>query len=85
VVGVIEIEEPPDQRACASCAKPVNWLWSYERKAWVAFVPGPDQQHPEIHGCRHAQDPPTWRDIRPGDPPSEVYVDTRNKIKETRR
>jgi hypothetical protein len=69
---VIQIDEPPDQPACSTCGALI-WLWSPRREAWVCFVTGPDRTVIRLHGCRHAQDPATWRDIPRGDPPNEMY------------
>lgn len=64
---MITIDDPPTKFACASCAKPLHWLYSARRHAWVAFVPSGDLQL-TVHGCKHAQDAPTWRDVRRVDP-----------------
>jgi hypothetical protein len=78
---VIQIDEPPDTAACATCG-PLVWLWSRRREAWVAFIAAPDGGPHAIrpHPCRHAQDYPTWREVREPDPPSAEYVEARKAI-----
>ena len=58
---MIEIPEPPDIRACGACMSPLHWLYSHERQAWVALIPGPDRWTPQWHRCRSLQEPVTWR------------------------
>lgn len=81
---MIEIDEPPDIAACASCGGLV-WLWSPRRLAWVAFVLQPERDLLRIHGCRHAQDLATWREIPHGDPPNDDYREAREAIKNKNR
>lgn len=72
---MIQIPEPPAVHACAGCASSLTWLWSARKGAWVAFVPDPtDGAVLRVHGCRHAQDPPTWRRLPHGQPPNEEYL-----------
>jgi hypothetical protein len=60
---VIEIPEPPDIQACASCMCPLSWLFSARRSEWVAFVPNTaDNRTLHLHGCRDRHAPPSWRD-----------------------
>jgi hypothetical protein len=68
---VIEIEEPPeDLRACATCSRPLVWLYSARTRVWLAFatVPG-DLDTLRVHRCR--LEPRTsdyWRYLEPQDP-----------------
>lgn len=62
---MIEIDEPPDIAACASCAKPLRWFWGpawSEKPEWAAFVPDADRL-PVLHMCRRLQGPHTWRQL----------------------
>lgn len=70
---MIQIDEPPDQRACTGCMNPLVWLYSPRRTAWVSFVPGPDPLSLKVHQCAPGQDLPTWRIVREPDPPNELY------------
>jgi hypothetical protein len=67
---VIEIEEPPDIRACAGCARPLVWLYSYRLGVPVAFVPDPGNvRRLDVHECeRWGLPPPSWRDVEQQDP-----------------
>jgi hypothetical protein len=71
---VIEVAEPPDTAACATCG-PLTWLYSRRREAWVAFIAAPDGGPHAIrpHPCRFAQDYATWREVRQPAPPTEEY------------
>ena len=71
---MIEIEEPPEIRACAGCVHPLLWMWSPRRRAWVSFVPGSDPLSLRVHQCSPAQDIPTWRVVREPDPPTPEYL-----------
>lgn len=78
---MIEIEEPPNTNGCASCASVLVWLWSARKKAWVAFVPDPlDPTVLRVHGCAHAQDRATWRELPHGDPPSDEYREIKEQL-----
>lgn len=62
---MIEIEEPPNIRACARCHRPLIWLWSGRTRVWVAFatVPG-DNEQLRVHGCPLYGEPvPSWRHL----------------------
>lgn len=62
---MIEIDEPPDIAACASCARPIRWFWGpgrSEKPEWTAFVPDSDRL-PVLHTCRRLQAPHTWRQL----------------------
>lgn len=62
---MIEIDEPPDTAACASCARPLRWFWGpseSEAPEWTAFVPDEDRL-PVLHRCRRLQGPHTWRQL----------------------
>ena len=57
---MIEIPEPPDIAACATCMHPLVWMWTARRTAWVAFV-SVDRLTLRFHECRPLQEPATWR------------------------
>jgi len=62
---VIEIEHPPDIRACAHHAVPLVWLWSPRAERWKSFEPV-DQDLDLIrrHRCDRLGDPePSWRQL----------------------
>lgn len=77
---MIEIAEPPDVKACASCASVLSWLWSPIREGWICVVPL-DARTFQLHGCRHAQEPATWRQLHRGDPPSGEYRIVREQLR----
>lgn len=77
---MIEIDEPPDQLACSTCGALI-WLWSPRREAWVCFVLGPERHVIRLHGCRHAQDYATWKDLPHGDPQPVEYVEAKRALK----
>jgi hypothetical protein len=72
---VIEIEEPPDTRACAPCSKPITWLWSPRTQQWVPFHPDTESTRTlHVHGCDVFGDPPpSWRE-RPTYPPETIHA-----------
>lgn len=62
---MIEIEEPPDIRACAHHAVPLVWLWSPRAERWKAYeaVDG-DLDLMRRHRCeRHGDPTPSWRQL----------------------
>jgi hypothetical protein len=67
---VIEIEEPPDIRACAAHSVPLVWHFSAQARVWKAWEPV--EENPEMmrrHRCEHHGDPlPSWKDERTFDP-----------------
>ena len=66
---MIEIPEPPDTAACASCASPLRWLWSARTGAWVSFATeATDNRLLRVHECppRGADRLPTWRNPTTG-------------------
>lgn len=78
---MIQIDEPPDKPHCASCGEPLAWLYSPTKEAWVCFVAcGCERWSLKPHGCRHAQDPATWRALPRGDPPSAEYIEIKKQI-----
>jgi hypothetical protein len=64
-IGVIEIEEPPDIRACAEHQVPVVWLYSARAEKWKAYVPvDGDTDTIRRHRCEYHGDPePAWRQL----------------------
>lgn len=67
---MIEIEEPPDIRACTDSMTPLVWLYSARTSHWVPFCTEPlDTAVLRLHRCRrHGDPPPTWREIQARDP-----------------
>lgn len=82
---MIQIDEPPTQAGCSGCMSPLIWLWSSRRQAWVCFVAGDQRDTLQVHRCQSGQDPPTWRQLVRGDPPSAVYRGWRDQIKSAPR
>lgn len=62
---MIEIEEPPDIRACAHHAVPLVWLWSPRAAKWKAYEPvDEDTDLIRRHRCeRHGDPQRTWRQL----------------------
>lgn len=63
---MIEIEEPPDIRACARHQVAVGWLWSKKHGRWLAWekIPGNDPDAITRHRCEFHGDPnPSWRQL----------------------
>jgi hypothetical protein len=68
---VIEIEEPPDDlRACASCSRPLVWLYSARTRIWLAFATVPeDLETLRVHRCRlQPRSSDYWRYLEPQSP-----------------
>lgn len=63
---MIQIDDPPDALACASCTSPLDWVWHARRKCWYAIArwPGdPDPTVVKIHTCRLPGVERSWRDV----------------------
>jgi hypothetical protein len=62
---VIEIEEPPDIRACAASQVPLVWLYSARASKWKSYEPvDGDLDLMRRHRCEHHGDPnPPWRQL----------------------
>lgn len=72
---MIEIPDAPTVNACATCDSSLTWLYSARKQAWIAFVVQPlDTTLLRVHGCRHAQHPPTWRQLPRREPPNAEYL-----------
>lgn len=73
---MIEIPEPPDIRACASCMSALLWLWSPRKGEWVSFATEPTDTHVlRVHRCRDRDARlPSWRDRPPFGAPPEPDV-----------
>ena len=79
---MIEIPEPPEPRACASCNLPIAWLWPARTQRWVAFVAAEGPKYtitPHLCGPP-LQDRQLWRALPHGDPPSAVYIEIKKQI-----
>lgn len=62
---MIEIDEPPDIRACAMSAVPIVWLWSPRSRGWKSYEPvDGDRDVIRRHRCeRHGDPHPPWRQL----------------------
>lgn len=62
---MIEIEHPPDIRACAHYSVPLVWLWSARSEGWKAYEPvDGDLDLMRRHRCDAHGDPaPSWRQL----------------------
>ena len=83
----MDVPDPPEPKACATCAQPISWLWPARTQRWVAFVAAPGPKHtitPHLCGPP-LQDRQLWRTLPHGDPPSDVYREFRDKIATTSR
>lgn len=60
---MIEVEEPPDVRACSSCMRPLTWVYVHHLSRNVSVVPvdGEDRFTFRLHVCNLDQD----KDRRP--------------------
>lgn len=67
---MIEIEHPPDIRACAHHSVPLVWLYSHRAEKWKAFEPvDGDTDLMRRHRCdRHGDPAPSWRHLEPQHP-----------------
>lgn len=55
---MIEIEEPPDIRACTAGMVPLVWLWSLRSRAWKSYEPvDGDTDTIRRHRCERHGDP----------------------------
>lgn len=71
---MIQVEEPPDIAACASCGSVLVWLYSFRTGKTFSAVPDETERGTfRVHTCRHAQDYPTWKAVRRRDEPTEEY------------
>ena len=74
--AVIEIDEPPDIRACA-IGVPLVWLYSLRSGTWKSYEPV-DGERDVIrrHRCdRHGQPDPRWRQLEFVDVPDPAAVE----------
>jgi hypothetical protein len=74
---VIEIEEPPDIRACTTTMDALLWVWVARDEKWsaVSLVAGePDLWR--VHRCaRHCGREPPYRQLTFNEEPDPVLVD----------
>lgn len=51
---MIQVDEPPDVRACTTCMHPLTWIWVHHLSRNVAVVPveGLDRWTFRLHTCR---------------------------------
>lgn len=73
---MIEIPEPPDIRACASCMSALLWLWSPRTAKWQSFATEPTDTHLlRVHRCRERDARlPSWKDRPPYGAPAPPDV-----------
>lgn len=62
---MIEIEEPPDVRACSTCMSPLTWVYIYHLSRTVAVIPVHDVDRFtfRIHTCTLKPER-TWRNVQ---------------------
>lgn len=67
---MIEIEHPPDIRACAHHSVPLVWLYSARAEKWKCYEPvDGDTDLIRRHRCERFGDPePSWRQLEIVDP-----------------
>jgi hypothetical protein len=75
----MQIPEAPEPDVCATCG-PLSWQYSKRREVWLCFVAAGERGTQKLHGCCHAQDAKTWREIPHGDPPNTVYKIAKARI-----
>lgn len=57
----MQIPDPPTIAACATCMRPLTWLYSPRKTVWVAFVRNGDTI--TVHRCRDEPSrTPSWRE-----------------------
>jgi hypothetical protein len=78
---MIQVDEPPNIRDCASCQSRLVWLYSFDTGRTFAVV-AVDRETFQLHRCKHAQHPETWRSLRRGDPPNDEYLAVKAQLKE---
>lgn len=66
---MIQIEEPPDVKACSECMSPLTYAYVFHLGRTVAFVPvqGVDRYTVRIHTCRMTAER-TWRHVQKVNP-----------------
>lgn len=74
---MIEIEEPPDIRACAAFQVPLVWLWSPTARKWKSYEPvDPADDVIRRHRCEHHSQPdPSWRQLEFNEEPDPVAAE----------
>lgn len=62
---MIQIEEPPDIRACSTCMSPLTFIYVYHLQRTVAVVPvsGVDRMTFRLHTCQLKSER-TWRHVQ---------------------
>jgi hypothetical protein len=64
---VIEISEPPDTKACASCMSALDWVYHHRLGRWYAItkhLEDPDPMVVRIHDCPLPGVPRDWRSVK---------------------
>lgn len=66
---MIQIEEPPDTRACSTCMSPLTWIYVHHLGRNVAVVPvhDIDRWTFRLHTCPLTAER-TWRHVQRVDP-----------------
>jgi hypothetical protein len=60
------IPPQPSERACATCMRPLAWLWSSRYQRWICFAQNPaDRDTLHVHRCNHLRDDRDWRTTAP--------------------
>lgn len=78
----IEIPEPPDAAACATCMSAITWVWHQRSERWMSIVVDPvDRTRLRLDVCRELRNPghmPNWRDpVRTSAPDSPARAAAR--------
>lgn len=70
--SVIEVDEPPDVRACSECMSPLTWIYVHHLRRNIAVVPVPgvDRMTFRLHTCRSNEDKARkpWRYVQTVEP-----------------
>jgi len=69
---VIEVDDPPDVRACSECMSPLTYIYVFHLSRTVAVVPvsGVDRMTFRLHTCRSDEDKARrpWRYVQTVEP-----------------
>lgn len=69
---MIQVDDPPDVRACSSCMQPLTWIYVHHLGRNISVVPVPDVDRWtfRLHTCRLDEDKSKhpWRYVQQQDP-----------------
>jgi hypothetical protein len=70
--SVVIVPEPPHAAACASCVRPLVWLYHANSQRWISFATdSQDRDTIHVHRCRRNREDTDWRTLRPV-PPEKI-------------